>query len=108
MKNISAKEFEKILSIEGENSTMDFIDVCSSMEYEQHHIKGVRSIPLDELVNHLDEFKDKQTIYIHCFSGSRSLYAINLLKSHGISAELINVDGGIIAWHNAGLPLISQ
>lgn len=106
MKNISAKEFEKILSLEGNNPTMDFIDVCSQMEYEQQHIKGVRNVPLDELEDHLDELKSKQTIYIHCFSGSRSLYAISLLKSRGIAAELVNVDGGIIAWHNAGLPLV--
>jgi len=106
LNNISAREFKKILDTESNNKDIDYIDVCSRMEYQQNHINGVRNVPLDELLRHLNEFKDKKKIYIHCFSGSRSQYAVQLLHSKGVTAELINVDGGIIAWHRAGFPVI--
>lgn len=108
MKSITAEAFREIMSSEKNNPSVDCIDVCTRMEYQQHHIEGVRNIPLDELMEHLPEFKDKQTLYIHCFSGSRSLVAINLLKSSGILADLVNVDGGILAWHRAGFPLTAE
>lgn len=69
------------------------------------HIEGVRSVPLQELGNHLAEFQDKQKIYVHCNSGNRSRLAIRLMEAHGIAAELINVEGGIVAWARSGKPI---
>lgn len=105
MKHISPSAFNEVLQAEKNNSTIDFINVCTSAEYKEKHISGVRSVPLDELEKHLDEFKDKKTIYIHCRSGARGKRAIETLTSLGVQAELVNVEGGILAWEEVGHPV---
>jgi rhodanese-related sulfurtransferase len=102
MKHIDVHSFKQVLETEKNNSTVDFINVCTLVEYKEKHINGVRSVPLDELISHVSEFKNKQTVYIHCRSGNRGKKAIELLNSLGVKAELVNVEGGILAWDEAG------
>lgn len=102
MKHISVEEFKKVIEGAEQDSTVDFINVCTTPEYDEKHIPGVRSVPLDTLEQHLNEFQTKKSIYIHCRSGMRSSRAIELLLELGLTAELINVEGGIIAWEHAG------
>ena len=59
MKHININSFRDVLTVEKNNSTVDFINVCTAVEYKEKHIAGVRSVPLDELEKHLDEFKNK-------------------------------------------------
>lgn len=105
MKHISPTAFNEILHVEKNNPTVDFINVCTEAEYKEKHIEGVRSVPLDSLGKHLPEFKDKKTIYIHCRSGARGKRAGEFLLAHGIQAEIVNVEGGILAWEEARYPV---
>ncbi len=102
MKHISIGAFKEVIESESSNSTVDFINVCTSAEYKEKHIKGVRSVPLDTLNTRVGEFNKKKTIYIHCRSGNRGRQAIEKLQSLGVTAELVNVEGGILAWEEAG------
>lgn len=102
MKHISVSTFKEVVESEANNSTVDFINVCTPAEYKEKHIKGVRSVPLDTLHTKVDELNKKKTIYIHCRSGSRGRQAIEKLQSLGVTAELVNVEGGILAWEEAG------
>jgi rhodanese-related sulfurtransferase len=104
MRHISVHSFKEVVEAERGNSAVDFINVCTPAEYKEKHIEGVRSVPLDELRSHVSEFEGKQTIYVHCRSGKRASQAIETLQSLGVSAELVNVEGGILAWDEAGLP----
>lgn len=106
MKNISVQEFKQALDVQGKSSKIAFVDVCSAQEYFQHHIHGVRNIPLETLPQNIDTLKGKKIIYIHCLSGGRSKVAAQFLEANGVKADIYNVDGGLMAWHNAGLPLI--
>ena len=102
MKHISTTAFKEVIEAEANNSTIDFINVCTSIEYKEKHIKGVRSVPLAEITKHIDEFNGKQTIYVHCRSGARSARAIDELMAAGVTAELVNVEGGLLSWGEAG------
>lgn len=102
MTQISIEAFKKVLEAHTGDTDIDFINVCTPSEYAEMHIEGVRSVPLDTLNAHVDEFKDKRAIYIHCRSGMRGMRAIEELEKLGVNAELFNVDGGILAWTNAG------
>ncbi len=104
MKEISVQEFNEILKKNAGSGDVDFINVCTEGEYTEKHIPGVRCVPLDQLRDHLSEFQDKKTIYIHCQSGRRGGRAIEDLINLGVKAELVNVAGGLIAWGNAGFP----
>ena len=102
MKHISIYAFKEVIESESSNSTVDFINVCTPAEYKEKHIKGVRSIPLDTLHKRIGEFRNKKTVYIHCRSGRRGRQAIEMLQSLGVTSELVNVEGGILAWEEAG------
>lgn len=102
MNQISVDEFKEVLEKEKDNPSYDFINVCTPQEHEESHIEGVRNVPLDTLPQHIDEFKDKTKIYIHCRSGARGQVAMSLLSQMGVEGELINVEGGIMSWQGSG------
>jgi rhodanese-related sulfurtransferase len=107
MKHMTISAFRQTLEAEKANPTVAFINVCTPDEYSAKHIEGVKSLPLDELESRAAELKDKKTIYIHCRSGNRSKRAIETLERLGMQAELVNVEGGIMAWEAAGLKTAS-
>ncbi len=102
MKHISVQSFKEVVDTEQNNPSVDFINVCTPAEYDEKYIPGVRNVPLNELAAHAEEFKDKQTVYIHCRSGNRGKQAMEKLASLGVQAELVNVEGGLMAWDEAG------
>jgi rhodanese-related sulfurtransferase len=104
MLNISVQEFEEILKNESGNPDIDFINVCTPEEYQAEHIAGVRNVPLDTIFGAVDDLRTKKAVYVHCRSGRRSAKAIETLQSLGVHADLVNVDGGLMAWsqHQAG------
>lgn len=104
MKHISVDAFKQVLTAEKSNDSIDFINVCEPAEYKEKHIEGVRSVPLGEIASHLSEFEHKKTVYVHCRSGNRGKQAIEKLQAAGVTAELVNVEGGITAWDEAGHP----
>lgn len=82
------------------------LDVREPDEYAQEHAPGSTLIPLGQLparLRELDAFKDRR-IAIICRSGRRSALALQILEGAGFSAAS-NVEGGMIAWNRAGLPI---
>jgi len=108
MEKVSPQQFHSAISNQCDNPTVDFINVCTPAEYKEKCIAGVRNVPLDALEAHLDEFMDKQRIYVHCQSGRRAAQAIEKLRALGVHADLVNVEGGLSAWDAAGLPTESR
>ena len=66
------------------------VDVRSSLEFSQKHVKGSVNIPLDSISSQLAKFKNKKHIIVFCRSGNRSSQAKSLLEQHGF----INVVNG--------------
>ena len=84
------------------------LDVREADEYAQGHAPGSVLIPLGQLQQRLHEivgYKNRPVALI-CRSGNRSAQALKLLESAGFSAA-VNVEGGMLAWQKAGLPVIS-
>lgn len=104
MRHISVDSFKEVVRAEQGNTSIDFINVCTPAEFKEKHIAGVRNVPLDALPQHISEFAGKQTVYVHCRSGRRAEQAIATLQSLGVTAELVNVEGGLLAWDQAGHP----
>ena len=107
MRHISVDSFKEVVQAEKGNTSIDFINVCTPAEYKEKHIEGVRNVPLDVLQKHAPEFLGKQTVYVHCRSGKRAQQAISTLQALGVTAELVNVEGGLLAWDEAGHPTMS-
>ena len=75
------------------------VDVRTPGEYLDGHYPGAINIPLNELPQRLDEFKEmKKPIVAYCRSGARSGVAISVLKQNGFS-EVYN-GGGLFDLYN--------
>ena len=92
--------------LQAEDTEALIVDVREPREYESLRAPGSVSLPLAEFVaRHADLPRDRRLLLV-CRSGSRSLRATMFLMQQGFS-NVANVDGGMIAWKNAGLPLRS-
>ena len=81
------------------------IDVRQPDEWEEFRAPGAVLIPLGDLVERVEEVPADRTVYVICRTGSRSAKGAAYLRSLGIDA--VNVAGGTLAWHDAGLPIES-
>ena len=106
--NTTVSRLNKMLEQGRNDEDTDFINVCTPAEYQEKHIEGVRSVPLDEIEDHINELRGKKKIYIHCNSGQRSMKAIDILKAQLPGVELVNVKGGLLAWEEAKYPTRSH
>ena len=79
------------------------IDVREADEYQETRIPGAALFPLSEFGARYQELPRDRQIVIHCRSGQRSANATAFLRQHGYDA--VNVEGGIVAWAEQGLPV---
>lgn len=82
------------------------IDVREPAEYAAGHLPDSRNIPVGLLLDRIGEiekFKDSPLILL-CQSGVRSAGACPKLAKLGFT-KVHNLDGGIEAWVQAGLPI---
>ncbi len=80
------------------------LDVREPFEYADAHVAGTVLVPLATVAGRADEFPKDEPVFVFCRTGNRSLAAAEALVAAGFS-DVRNVDGGIVAWHAAGLPL---
>jgi len=80
------------------------VDVRSPIEFETEHIKDSINIPLDTLDNRFDEITNQGDLYVICRSGKRAERGAYTLMGRGLQPKVL--EGGILAWRKAGLPLV--
>ena len=81
-----------------------FIDVRTPEEYKSGHAERTKNIPLDSLMQNLDQLEKNEPVYIICQTGKRSMKAAQLLNEAGFP-QTVSVAGGTTAWQEAGLPM---
>lgn len=84
---------------------LTILDVRTIDEYTSEHIEGALNIPLQELQEKVGMLDKNKIILVYCRSGVRSLQASQILVDNGFT-RINNIEGGIVAWHNEGYPLI--
>ncbi|MGA2654803.1 MAG: rhodanese-like domain-containing protein [Gammaproteobacteria bacterium] len=75
------------------------LDVREPHEYAAFNIKG-HLIPLNELLQRLNEIPKNKPIVVICRSGKRSDIAGQMLNAHGFN-DVKNLAGGLLAWQEA-------
>jgi rhodanese-related sulfurtransferase len=78
------------------------IDVREPMEFAAGHIAGSLNVPLAR-INQAD--LPKGPLVLVCHSGNRSAQALAQLMQQGHPHPLTDLEGGVPAWQQAGLPL---
>jgi rhodanese-related sulfurtransferase len=81
------------------------LDVRTPAEFAEARISGAKNIPLDQLERKSAGVPKDRTVVVSCLSGSRSQMAIGRLTALGYT-DLVNLDGGLMAWQSAGLPVL--
>ena len=82
---------------------IQLIDVREGYEWEAGRIAGARHIELERLASEADSIDRELPVVFHCRLGSRSAMATQAFRASGW--EAFNMEGGIQAWAEGGLPL---
>lgn len=101
---ISPQQLAQIVST---GVDVELIDVRTPAEFREVHVPFARNVPLDQL--DAAQFLAKrpghsQPLYLICRSGSRGKMAHEKFVSAG-GTGVVNVEGGTLAWEQAGLPV---
>ncbi len=83
-----------------------FLDVREKYEWDEGHIESAVHVPIGEVAARLEDLKRDVPIVVVCQVGQRSALVADLLERHGREAH--NLDGGLQAWVEEGLPLVSS
>ena len=87
---------------------LHLLDVRTPVEHAEIHVPGVHLVPLDRLdatrLASVNGFAKDQPLYILCRSGNRAKQAAEKLEKCGYTQCHV-VEGGTMAWAEAGLPV---
>lgn len=81
------------------------LDVRNDDEWVEGHAPAALLMPLPVLGDRHTELPTDRRIAVICRSGARSARATEALVGAGYDA--VNVAGGMIAWTEAGLPIVT-
>ena len=103
MKTISPLDLQRLLATQPD---LALLDVRTSVEYAEVHVDRARNVPLDELDPKaiINAGPKGQPIYLLCRSGARAAKAADKFAKEG-AAETVVIEGGTLAWIEAGLPV---
>ncbi len=89
-------DLQKLEYIERNNKEVFLIDVRSTQEYEEGHLRGAISIPSYEIEDKIEKVvSDKKSIVIlYCQTGRRSKKSVDILEKMGYT-NVYNIEGGI-------------
>lgn len=83
------------------------VDVRTRDEWDQGRAARAMHVPLDEVEGRIEEIRDEadeRPVAFICRTGNRSAQAASTAAAAGLP-EVINIDGGMEAWVEAGLEL---
>ena len=85
------------------------LDVRTPGEFNEGHIEGAQLIDFQSgnFENEIATLDKSKTYAVYCRSGSRSGQAVKVMSDAGFT-NLYNLNGGVIDWANAGLPLVNN
>jgi len=87
---------------------LQLLDVRTPAEHAEIHVPGVHLAPLDRLdaveLSSVKSFAKNEALFIFCRSGGRAKQAAEKLEKSGYTQCRV-VEGGTMAWAEAGLPV---
>ena len=105
MRTISPAELQSHLASFPE---AQLIDVRSAVEFSEVHVPNALPTPLDRLdpraLFELNTLSKDRPVYVLCRTGARATRAAEHFVREGY-ANAVVVEGGTLAWINAGLPV---
>ena len=84
------------------------LDVRTPAGFQEGHLEGAIMIDFYEsdFADRLAELDPDVPYLLYCRSGNRSGQTVDLMRELGFS-DVADVDGGIVSWTSAGLPVVT-
>lgn len=105
MNTIAPAQLHQLLQAQPD---LPLLDVRTPVEFAEMHALPARNVPLDSLApKELFDSGDlpkNQEIYLLCRTGSRAQKAAEKFAKEGFPRAVV-VEGGTLAWNEAGLPV---
>ncbi|MCA9932019.1 MAG: STAS domain-containing protein [Anaerolineales bacterium] len=83
------------------------VDIREPYEFEQAHIPQAELIPMPNILSGDSHIPEDQEIVLICRTGRRTRLTVYKLQQQGYN-NLVNMDGGMVAWEAAGLPAVIE
>jgi rhodanese-related sulfurtransferase len=101
--NMNVSEFSQKIT----EPEVTILDVRTPEEFASGHIEGAINVDFNSgnFANEITRLNPSETYAIYCRSGSRSGQAASIMHKAGFH-DVSNLNGGVIDWANAGLPLV--
>ena len=82
------------------------LDVRTLEEFNEVRIAGASNLDFyaPNFSDRLDTLDKTLPYFVYCRSGNRSGQTLDIMRDLGFE-EVYNLDGGIVAWNEAGLPV---
>ncbi len=86
---------------------VEVVDVRTPEEYASGHVEGATSIDFyaPDFADRIAKLDPEREYVVYCRTGHRSAQAAAIMADAGLAVD--DVDGGVVAWQAAGLPLTS-
>ncbi len=103
--NMNVEEFSKKITEAG----VITLDVRTQGEYAEGHLEGAQLIDFQSgnFEKEISSLDKNATYAVYCRSGNRSGQAVKVMHDAGFH-NVYNLNGGVIDWANAGLPLVNN
>ena len=85
---------------------LKIVDVRENWEYARDHIPNAMLTPLGQIIARPQEAITLDNVVFVCEVGQRSAVAAEMAAAVGMQ-HVFNLEGGMQAWRNAGLPVES-
>ena len=101
---LTVKELKK--ELDQTDQTLILLDVRTIEEFNSGSIKNSINIPHDLLLSDISLISDykNEKVVVYCRSGKRAKIVLDRLSDEGFST-LIDIDGDMLAWNIANLPI---
>src|SRR5688572_21307547 len=98
---------QELAGLRSAGQQFELLDVRTPVEFREIHVDFARNVPLDRLdaqAIRAERNGSGEPLYVICRSGSRGKQACEKLVAAGLN--VVNVEGGTLAWEAAGLPVV--
>ncbi|MCE0497424.1 MAG: rhodanese-like domain-containing protein, partial [Methylacidiphilales bacterium] len=105
MKTIKPVHLQQLLD---SHTRLALLDVRTPVEYAEVHVPQASNVPLDQFdpksLLASGQLPKDQPVYLLCRSGGRASKAAEKFAKEGLDNAVV-VEGGTLAWIDAGLPV---
>lgn len=93
----------------GATANSVLLDVRTTPEVKEGFIEGAIQMDINDrkFKSNLATLDKEKTYFVYCASGIRSARALAMMKDMGFS-HVYHLAGGIVAWKEAGLPVVKK